>query len=51
MCLYLGVAEHLMDVVAFCMCRVLELSLLTCMMVCGSLRAKLTNGPSNALEQ
>jgi len=51
MCLYLGVVEHLLDVVAYCMCRVLELSLFTCMMVCGSLKAKLTHGPTNELEQ
>ncbi|KAH8234228.1 uncharacterized protein prim [Drosophila kikkawai] len=51
MCLYLGVVEHLVDVVAYCMCRVLELSLFTCMMVCGSLKSKLTHGPSNELEQ
>ncbi|XP_030388118.1 uncharacterized protein LOC115634499 [Scaptodrosophila lebanonensis] len=41
MCLYLGVAEHLVDVVAYCVCRVLELSLFTFMMMCGTAKAKL----------
>ncbi|KAL7736801.1 hypothetical protein ACLKA6_015642 [Drosophila palustris] len=43
MCLYLGVVEHLVDVVAYCVCRVLELSLLTFMMMCSTAKAKLAN--------
>ncbi|KAH8261488.1 hypothetical protein KR044_010091 [Drosophila immigrans] len=41
MCLYLGVVEHLVDVVAYCVCRVLELSLVTFMMMCSTAKAKL----------
>ncbi|KAH8370179.1 hypothetical protein KR093_002499 [Drosophila rubida] len=41
MCLYLGVVEHLVDVVAYCVCRVLELSLVTFMMMCNTAKAKL----------
>ncbi|XP_034106370.1 uncharacterized protein LOC117569346 [Drosophila albomicans] len=43
MCLYLGVVEHLVDVVAYCVCRVLELSLVTFMMMCSTAKAKLAN--------
>lgn len=41
MCLYLAVADHLVDVVAYCVCRVLELSMFTFMMMCTTAKAKL----------
>ncbi|XP_068147619.1 uncharacterized protein prim [Drosophila tropicalis] len=41
MCLYLGVMEHLVDVVAYCVCRVLELSLFTVIMIFGSAKSQL----------
>ncbi|EDW61405.1 uncharacterized protein LOC115761877 [Drosophila novamexicana] len=47
MCLYLGVVEHLVDVVAYCVCRMLELTLVTFMMMCSTAKAKLASGNSN----
>ncbi|EDW09043.1 uncharacterized protein LOC6579212 [Drosophila mojavensis] len=50
MCLYLGVVEHLVDVVAYCVCRMLELTLLTFVMMCNTAKAKLSssnNGNNN----
>ncbi|XP_023172797.1 uncharacterized protein LOC111600751 [Drosophila hydei] len=52
MCLYLGVVEHLVDVVAYCVCRMLELTLFALMMMCNTAKAKLSssnNGNNNEL--
>lgn len=35
MCLYMGVAEHLVDILTFCVCRVIEMSIFVLMMTCG----------------
>ena len=36
MCLYFGVFEHLMDIVAYCVCRAIEMSFFVFMMICRS---------------
>ncbi|XP_065370588.1 uncharacterized protein prim [Calliphora vicina] len=35
MCLYMGVAEHLVDILTFCVCRAIEMSIFVLMMTCG----------------
>lgn len=35
MCLYMGVAEHLVDILTFCVCRMIEMSIFVLMMTCG----------------
>ncbi|XP_075167288.1 primacord [Haematobia irritans] len=35
MCLYMGVAEHLVDILTFCVCRMIEMSFFVLMMTCG----------------
>ncbi|KAH8401302.1 hypothetical protein KR009_004447 [Drosophila setifemur] len=50
MWLYLGVQANVTDLVANVMSRVLEIWLMSWMMLCGSLRSKITNGQLNELE-
>ncbi|EDW31886.1 GL10722 [Drosophila persimilis] len=43
MCVYLGATDDLMEITFFVLCRVLELSLFTCMMICNAIKSKWNN--------
>ncbi|EDW02666.1 uncharacterized protein LOC6559474 [Drosophila grimshawi] len=43
MCLYLGVAENLVDLVAYCVCRLMEATIFSFMMMCSTAKAKLSS--------
>ncbi|XP_037950851.1 uncharacterized protein LOC119681665 [Teleopsis dalmanni] len=47
MCLYLGVADHLVDIAAYCVCRVIEMSFLFVMMLCGAKAKTLVYVPND----
>ncbi|XP_054740402.1 uncharacterized protein LOC129245966 [Anastrepha obliqua] len=36
MCLYLGAMDHLIDIAAYCVCRIVEISFVVFVMMCGA---------------